>query len=327
VYTPSPEGEAIRARLGFAADSNPGRQALPDTPRFYTQIAEYTVSLRICDSTLREAIEQRFELCSAAARTVALELTAVDYPTEDTDLLLFSPFRTVMAKRRGMVYFGVQDTETLSVLAGSLGMADGANSAATEIDCVQCLIEAEIMTALGLIAPEIDFVHAASLSRHGFSVLLVGPSGSGKTTLSVAAAGRGFELLGDDVACVDLKRRVAYSYPRKPRPRSAALPMLARLGGEFQARIAMGRESTIAAVCFLGGFASLPKLTPLRGIDAVWSFSRHIFQTGRPSAPTIVRVAELFTALPCYELLVGGLEDTLSMLEIMTESAATVARK
>jgi hypothetical protein len=330
VYTPSTEGEAIRARLRSLHDADVSRIDLPDVPALRIRIGEYTVSLRIGNPLLREAIGHRFELCSVVGDRVALELTAIDYPTEDTDLLLSSPSRTVMAKRRGKLYFGIQDRETLRVLAGSLGAVDDdppSDSDATGTDFVQCLIEAEIITGLGRVAPELDFVHAASISRNGRAVLLVGPSGSGKTTLSVAAAACGFELLGDDVACIDLKQCVAYPYPRKPRLRPASMEMLAPMGGEFPRPVTMAREPAIAAVCLLSGFARLPGLTPLRGVDTVWRMSRHIFHAGRPMAPIVGRVAERLPELPCYELLAGSLEETISLLSPLTESAEAVKRQ
>lgn len=47
-------------------------------------------------------------------------------------------------------------------------------------------------------------VHAATVRRNGTAAVLVGASGTGKSTLAYAAARQGFDVLGEDVAYVQL---------------------------------------------------------------------------------------------------------------------------
>jgi hypothetical protein len=230
-----------------------------------------------------------------------------------------SPFRKVLVKGRGKVFFGVQDTTTLRVLAGSLG-SDTPDAEASETDILQCLLEAEILAAVAHAAPELDFLHAATISRNGNGILLVGASGRGKSTLSEVAALRGFQVLGDDVACVDFAARTAYSYPRKPRLRSDTAALLRPFGWEDRAFVATGEQTPITAICVLEPRADAPALTPLQGMDAVWQMIAHLFPAGRPLAPIVARIAQQLPGLPCYRLSPAGLQETIAMLETMTQS-------
>ncbi len=326
MYTPSAEGEAIRARLALYSDLHPA--ILPDVSRLYLQIGEHTVSLQISNPVLRHDLAQRF-ICGPKIASPSLELVIADYLTEDTDLCILSPFRRVIAKRRGKLYFGAQDREALRVLAGSLGATNSSgahNAALTETDFIQCLVEAEIMVALGRVAPHIDFLHAATIAYNGHAILLVGPSGAGKSTLASAATISGFSLLGDDVACVDLAQRLAYSYPRHPRLRPEAQDLL-QSSDAPPAKVSTGCVYPIAAVCMLAGFASSSRLRPLAATSALWSFSGHLFHSERPAAAVLSRVAEHLTPLPCYELISGSPEETVALLKTLTENASSEDRR
>jgi hypothetical protein len=58
-------------------------------------------------------------------------------------------------------------------------------------------------------------VHAAGVMCGNTAVLLAGPSGSGKSTLSLAAMGRGLEILSDDTVYIQLQPRLRiWGFPR-----------------------------------------------------------------------------------------------------------------
>jgi hypothetical protein len=62
--------------------------------------------------------------------------------------------------------------------------------------------------------PDLLFVHAAALGRHGRAVLLVAESGGGKSTTSWAALHHGFALLSDELAPVDPVTLDVHAHPR-----------------------------------------------------------------------------------------------------------------
>jgi hypothetical protein len=291
------------------------------------QAGPFRISLAISDPSLRNVFSERFDLSSGGSDAAAVEIAILEYQTPDTDLVILSPFRKVLAKRGDKLYFGVQDSQTLQVLAGSLGAESGADPSIRDDDLLQCLVEREILTALGRLAPEIDFAHAAAVALNGRAILLVGASRSGKTTLSAGAALRGFELLCDDVACIDFKTCKAYSYARKPRLRAEGWKILESLcEGSAVIPIVANKSAPICAVCFLHNFAVDPKLTRLNGIETVWRMMKHVFRAGRPGAPILARVAQRLPDLPCYKLVPGNLEETVGLLrKIATDGGVNAA--
>jgi HprK-related kinase A len=57
-------------------------------------------------------------------------------------------------------------------------------------------------------------VHSAVVERNGRALLLPAPPGSGKSTLCAALVARGWRLLSDELAVIDLDRRVIVPLPR-----------------------------------------------------------------------------------------------------------------
>jgi hypothetical protein len=76
-------------------------------------------------------------------------------------------------------------------------------------------------------------LHAAVVARRGRAWVISGPSGSGKTTLGRALAGRGFDLLTDDLAPLAVQDGLLHPFPRRlglDRGGGAAAPDYVRLG-------------------------------------------------------------------------------------------------
>lgn len=57
-------------------------------------------------------------------------------------------------------------------------------------------------------------LHAACVERDGRALLLTGESGSGKSTLAVLLAARGWRLMGDEFALLDLADGGIHAFPR-----------------------------------------------------------------------------------------------------------------
>jgi len=60
--------------------------------------------------------------------------------------------------------------------------------------------------------PDLFFVHAAAVAIGGGVAVLAAPSGTGKSTLIVALLERGFTYLSDELAPIDIDRRLVHSY-------------------------------------------------------------------------------------------------------------------
>jgi HprK-related kinase A len=75
-------------------------------------------------------------------------------------------------------------------------------------------------------------LHAASLERGGRALILTGASGSGKSTLAALLGDRGWRLMGDEFALVDLDSGMLHPFPRAVslKNQSIALFAEARLG-------------------------------------------------------------------------------------------------
>lgn len=66
-------------------------------------------------------------------------------------------------------------------------------------------------------------LHAACVERDGKALLLTGESGSGKSTLAALLAGRGWRLMGDEFALVDLADGAIHAFPRLVSIKNAAI--------------------------------------------------------------------------------------------------------
>ena len=71
-------------------------------------------------------------------------------------------------------------------------------------------------------------LHAASVERGGRALLLTGESGAGKSTLSALLSTRGWRLLGDEFALVDLGTGALHPFPRAISLKNAAIAELQR---------------------------------------------------------------------------------------------------
>lgn len=87
-------------------------------------------------------------------------------------------------------------------------------------------VEFRALRALVEGPPDVLTLHAALVAREGRGVLVIGPNEAGKSTLACALWGRGFSLLGDDLAIVDPATAKAQSAPRRVSLRTASRELL-----------------------------------------------------------------------------------------------------
>jgi HprK-related kinase A len=69
-------------------------------------------------------------------------------------------------------------------------------------------------------------LHASAVERDGRAVLMTGQSGSGKSTLAALLSARGWRLMGDEFALVDLVDGSVHAFPRLVSLKNAAIQVV-----------------------------------------------------------------------------------------------------
>ena len=75
-------------------------------------------------------------------------------------------------------------------------------------------------------------LHAAVLERHGRALVMPAPSGSGKSTLCAALLFRGWRLLSDELALIDLCTGQLVPLPRAVSLKNASIEVIQRFAGD-----------------------------------------------------------------------------------------------
>jgi HprK-related kinase A len=71
-------------------------------------------------------------------------------------------------------------------------------------------------------------LHASAVARGGEALLMTGSSGAGKSTLAALLGERGWRLLGDEFALLDLDSRLLHPFPRAVSLKNTAIALLER---------------------------------------------------------------------------------------------------
>ncbi len=113
---------------------------------------------------------------------------------------------------------------------------DGAPVSAVPSDTNRVIRRVEYLAVQAIFdgPPDVVTAHAALVARDGLGVLIAGIPESGKSTLACAMWQRGFTLVGDDVAMIDLTQHSAAPAPRRV---SLRAPSRALLGEALWRRI------------------------------------------------------------------------------------------
>lgn len=196
--------------------------------------------------------------------------------------------------------------------------------------------------------PEVVTVHAALIARDGQGVLISGSRESGKSTLACGLWQRGFSLLGDDIAILNLATGGLTPTPRRVSLRS---PSRMLLGDDFWTRIEHApateptpeglvfhpdevdgtrpRATTLRAIVFLerpgagtartgpvarrlpaaqAALAILPQLNIIRRLDA---------------GAAIAEIAPMLSCVPAYDVRRSPLADMVdAVAEIVDRNSA-----
>jgi HprK-related kinase A len=185
-------------------------------------------------------------------------------------------------------------------------------------------------------------VHAAVVERNGRAVVMPAPQGSGKSTLCAALVARGFRLLSDELALIDIERNCVVPLPRPISLKNQSIATIAA----FWPRAAMSavvhdtvkgsvvhvrppRESVEASTRpALPGWIVMPAYRAshrrelarvskvsafMQLVDSAFNYSLH----GRRGFDALARLVD---ASECYRFTYGGdLVDAVQAFIVLTE--------
>lgn len=176
--------------------------------------------------------------------------------------------------------------------------------------------------------PDLLFVHAAALARHGRAVLLAADSGGGKSTTSWAALHHGFTLLSDELAPVDPRSLAVLPHPRAvclkarpPRPYTLPAGTLRSTGGFHVPAVRLPRPPgrrpvPLAAIVFVAYRPDLDR-PELRAIGPAEAAARLYSHTLNPLAHPedgLAPAAAVAKRVPAYVLFSNDLPETCALL-------------
>jgi hypothetical protein len=87
------------------------------------------------------------------------------------------------------------------------------------LDTLQPYLRREVLLAFVRARPDLLWIHAGAVERNGGAVLISGTSGRGKSTLSTELCHRGWKLLSDENAPIDMTTGQVIPFPQRPRRR------------------------------------------------------------------------------------------------------------
>jgi len=94
-----------------------------------------------------------------------------------------------------------------------LDTAEGATHTAGSDSEFLYNFEKDLTLSLQAVRQDLYFIHGAALALAGQACLFVAPSGSGKSTTTWAALHHGFDYLSDELAPIDLAKKIIMPYP------------------------------------------------------------------------------------------------------------------
>lgn len=180
-------------------------------------------------------------------------------------------------------------------------------------------------------------IHAASLERNGFAVILPAPPGSGKSTLCAALAFRGWRLLSDELTLldpdtlyasalarpinlknesIDLLRRFEPSASWSPESYDTTKGRVAHLKPPTESVQRMTEIATPRWIVFPKYVAgSDPVLTPRGKTQTFMPLAENAFNYGTLGERGFTTISRLLDQCSCYDFQYSRVEDALEVFE------------
>ncbi|MFH0351486.1 MAG: hypothetical protein ACHBMF_06110 [Chromatiales bacterium] len=179
------------------------------------------------------------------------------------------------------------------------------------------MFEKDLTIELQYQRPDLFFVHAAVVERHGKAVILAAPSGTGKSTLTLALLHAGFRYLSDELAPLDLITLQVTPYPhalclKDEPPKPFKLPKGAirtlntiHIPTGFLPATALSRPVPLAAVVFIhrrGDTDTKTFLSEIGSAEAAVRLYANALNALAHSGDGIDAAVRIVRCVPCYDL-------------------------
>lgn len=187
-------------------------------------------------------------------------------------------------------------------------------------------------------------IHAASLERNGFAVILPAPPGSGKSTLCTALALRGWRLLSDELTLINPQSMTASALARPINLKNASIDLIR----EFEPSSVWGPETYDTAKGRVTHLrppidsvermletaqprwivfpryspGSDPLLTPRAKAQTFIHFAENAFNYSTLGETGFDVVGRLVDQCDCYDFTYSRLEDALEVFDWISSGAA-----
>lgn len=186
-------------------------------------------------------------------------------------------------------------------------------------------------------------IHAAVIERDGFAAILPAPPGSGKSTLCAALIHRGWRLLSDELAMIDLHSRRLVPLVRPVSLKNQSLDIIRRYVPEAvltpethdtvkgtvahlkapSAHVQRADETAgarwIVFPRYVAGAA--PRLAPRRRADTMYELSRNSFNYGLLGLAGFEALADVVAASECHAFEYSRLDDAVETFARLAERA------
>jgi HprK-related kinase A len=188
-------------------------------------------------------------------------------------------------------------------------------------------------------------VHAATLERGGLALMLPAPSGSGKSTLCAALAHRGWRVLSDELALIDVDSGQLHALARPVSLKNRSIDLLRGFAPEaVLSEPAHGTPKGTMAFMKLPAehvrrmhetararwivkpqwrADAAPALAVRAKADTLMDLGRNAINLDLAGGRGFHRLADLVAGSDCLDLTYGALDDGVALLDAMARGRAT----